>query len=127
MNIAVDGGELPGGVTPPEVVAPAPKYRVEVCYHRTDRSAHLISSGRGLDLTSDQGHIAIGRPFLKEITIRRLPGPYLAMSEAEEDEAVLTLEEASDPGLARVQVQSQRGQDSLDSPAGLLDSTLTGT
>ncbi len=68
VNIAVDGGELPGGVTPPEVVAPAPKYRVEVCHHRADGSAHLISSCCDLDLTSDQGLTAIGRPFLDAST-----------------------------------------------------------
>lgn len=127
MNVAVDGGELPGGVTPPEVVAPAPEYRVETLHHRADGSAHLISSCRGLDLTSDQGHITVGRPSLEEIAVRPFPGSYLAMRETEEDKPVLTLGEASDPGLVWVQSQSQRGQDHLDSPVGLPGSTLTGT
>jgi hypothetical protein len=127
VNIAVDGGEFPGGVSPPEVVTPAPKHRVEICHRHAEGSAHLMSSCCGLDLTSDQGHIAIGWPFLKEITLRPFPGPHLAMTEAEENETVFTLGEASDPGLVRVQSQSQSEQDHLDSPSGLLDPTLTGT
>jgi hypothetical protein len=110
-----------------KVVAPAPKHRVEVLHHHTNGSAHLISSCRCLDLASDQGHIAIGWPLLEEVTIRRLPGPHLAMRETEENETVLTPGKASDPGLVRAQTQSQRGQNPLDSPTGLLDSTLTGT
>jgi hypothetical protein len=49
------------------------------------------------------------------------------MRETEENETVLTPGKASDPGLVRVQMQSQCGQNPLDSPTGLLDSTLTGT
>ena len=102
VNVTVDSGELPGGVTPPEVVAPAAKYRVEVIHHHTNRSAHLIASCCGLDLTPDQSHVAVGRPLLEEIAVRVFPGSYLAMREAEENEAILTLGEASGPGLVWV-------------------------
>jgi hypothetical protein len=127
MNITIDGGELPGGVTPPEVVTPAPKHRVEAHHHHADGSTHLVSPCCGLDLTSDQGHSAIGRPFLKRIAVRSFPGPHLAVRKIEEDKTVLTLRKASDPGLVRVQSQSQCGQDHLNSPSSLLDPTLART
>src|SRR5262245_5278065 len=102
MYVAVDCAELSSGVTPPKVVAPPPEDRVELLHYGINRSAHPVSPGRVPDLTSDHGHVAIGRPLLHVIATLPFPGLHLAVMKPEEVEAFLTVGEINNPSLAHV-------------------------
>ena len=102
MYVAVNCAELSSGVTPPKVIAPPSEDRVELLHYGIDRSAHTVSPGRVPDLTSDHGHVAIGRPLLQVIATLPFPGLHLAVMKSEEVETFLTVGEMNNPGLAHM-------------------------
>jgi hypothetical protein len=105
VHVAVDSGELPGGIAVAEVGPSAPQHGVEVADDVAQVAAGEAGVGAVTDLGSDRAHCPCRRPPRQVTTTTRPLRHRLAVMEPQEVEAILTTTEVHDAGLVGMQAQ----------------------
>src|SRR5215211_2351038 len=110
VDVAVDGGELPARIAPPEVVTPPPQHGVEASHNLLDRPADEPAVGAVTHLRPNRGYGPIRRPSLQVVPARTFPRRHLVMVKAEKVKALPTTGQVHDPGFVRMQPQPEPAQ-----------------
>src|SRR5215211_9440039 len=110
VDVAVDGGELPARIAPPEVVTPPPQHGIEASHNLLDRPADEPAVGAVTHLRPNRGYGPIRRPSLQVVPARTFPRRHLVMVKAEKVKALPTTGQVHDPGFVGMQPQPEPAQ-----------------
>src|SRR5664279_5231501 len=111
VGVGVDRPELPGRVTGPEIPAPAPQGPGQCAGDFIDGLSHMGHRGELAYPLADRIHGPRTGPAMQVEPAPAANGGDLAVMPAEEVETRATTGKMDDPGLVRVQLQPERGQD----------------